>query len=215
MVTEQRIKTSRFMHAALGNVHFNHQNGGKYAVSDYDHGRFGNFYNGWSAQITTEMKSISEYIKHQSLTQEGYSSRRPRQDSLLSAKNKSCTGHKSKKSEQLKTKNVAWSDNSLFMLRHTDRVRSFPLLTVQAGRSDIMVWAMFSWHILAWLIPINHHLNATVYLNIVAKWCFEHVCHIIKYITYKTTFKKHYMDKTRHDRLFLKQFRATFLLMSL
>ncbi len=31
-----------------------------------------------------------------------------------------------------------------------------------------MVWGIFSWHILGPLVPIEHRLNATVYLSIVA-----------------------------------------------
>ncbi len=31
-----------------------------------------------------------------------------------------------------------------------------------------MVWGIFSWHTLGLLLPIEHHLNATVYLSIVA-----------------------------------------------
>ncbi len=38
---------------------------------------------------------------------------------------------------------------------------------VQAG-GGVMVWGIFSWHILGPLVPIDHRLNATVYLSIVA-----------------------------------------------
>ncbi len=76
-------------------------------------------------------------------------------------------------------KNVAWSDESRFLLRHSDgRVRiwhkeheSLDLFclvsTVQAG-GGVMVWGMFSWHTLGPLVPIEHRLNATAYLAIVA-----------------------------------------------
>ncbi len=40
--------------------------------------------------------------------------------------------------------------------------------TVQAGGGGVMVWGIFSWHTLGPLVPIEHHLNATAYLNIVA-----------------------------------------------
>ncbi len=40
--------------------------------------------------------------------------------------------------------------------------------TVQAGGGGVMVWGIFSWHTLGPLIPIEHCLNATAYLNIVA-----------------------------------------------
>ncbi len=77
-------------------------------------------------------------------------------------------------------KNVAWSDESRFLLRHWDgRVRiwhkepesmdPFCLVsTVQAGGGDVMVWGIFSWHTLGPLVPIEHHLNATAYLSIIA-----------------------------------------------
>jgi len=77
-------------------------------------------------------------------------------------------------------KNVAWSDESRFLLRHSDgRVRiwhkqnedmdpSCLVTTVQAGGGCVMVWGMFSWHTLGPLVPIGHHLNATAYLNIVS-----------------------------------------------
>ncbi len=41
---------------------------------------------------------------------------------------------------------------------------------VQAG-GGVMVWGIFSWHTLGPLVPIEHHLNATAFLSIVA----EHV----------------------------------------
>ncbi len=41
--------------------------------------------------------------------------------------------------------------------------------TVQAGGDGgVMVWGIFSWHTLGTLVPIEHRLNATVYLSIVA-----------------------------------------------
>ncbi len=43
--------------------------------------------------------------------------------------------------------------------------------TVQTAAGGIMVWGVFSWHTLGPLVPIEHHLNTTVYLSIVA----EHV----------------------------------------
>ncbi len=39
--------------------------------------------------------------------------------------------------------------------------------TVQAG-GGVMVWGTFSWHTLGPLVPIEHRLNATAYLSIVA-----------------------------------------------
>ncbi len=40
--------------------------------------------------------------------------------------------------------------------------------TVQAGGGGVMVWGIFSWHTLGPLVPIEHRLNATVYLSIIA-----------------------------------------------
>ncbi len=76
-------------------------------------------------------------------------------------------------------KNVAWSDESRFLLQHSDgRVRiwhkehesmdpSCLVSTVQAG-GGVMVWVILSWHILGPLVPIEHCLNATAYLSMVA-----------------------------------------------
>ncbi len=40
--------------------------------------------------------------------------------------------------------------------------------TVLAGGGGLMVWRIFSWHTLGPFVPIEHCLNATVYLSIVA-----------------------------------------------
>ncbi len=40
--------------------------------------------------------------------------------------------------------------------------------TVQAGVGGVMVWGIFSWHTLGLLAPIEHSLNSTDYLSIVA-----------------------------------------------
>ncbi len=40
--------------------------------------------------------------------------------------------------------------------------------TVQAGGGGVMVWGIFSWHTLGPLVPIEHCLNTTAYLSIVA-----------------------------------------------
>ncbi len=65
------------------------------------------------------------------------------------------------------------------MLRHSDgRVRiwrkahesmdpSCLVSTVQAD-GGVMVWGIFSWHTLGPLVPIEHCLNTTAYLSIVA-----------------------------------------------
>ncbi len=41
-------------------------------------------------------------------------------------------------------------------------------LTVQAGGDGVMVCGIYSWHTLGPLVPIEHRLNATAYLSIVA-----------------------------------------------
>ncbi len=56
------------------------------------------------------------------------------------------------------------------------RLHRVPLLSakkslvssVQAGGGGAMVWGIFSWHTLDPLVPIEHRLNATAYLSIVA-----------------------------------------------
>ncbi len=138
-------------------------------------------------QITTRynqgmQNTISERTTLRTLKQMGYSSRRPHRVPLLSAKNRKrrlqvAQAHQNWTIEDWK--NVAWSDESRFLLRHTDgRVRilreehesmdpSCLVSTVQAG-GGVMVWGIFSWHTLGSLVPIEHRLNATAYLSIVA-----------------------------------------------
>ncbi len=139
-------------------------------------------------QITTRynqgmQNTISERTTHRTLKQMGYSSRRPHRVPLLSAKNRKrriqfAQAHQNWTIED--KKNVAWSDESRFLLRHSDgRVRiwlkehesmdpSCFVSTVQAGGGGVMVWGIFSWHTLGPLVPIEHRLNATAYLSIVA-----------------------------------------------
>ncbi len=138
-------------------------------------------------QITTRynqgiQNTISERTTCRTLKQMGYSSRRPHRVPLLSAKNrkrrlKFTMTHQNWTIEDWK--NVAWSDESRFLLRHSDgRVRiwrkeresmdpSCLVSTVQAG-GGVMVWGIFYWHTLGPLVPIEHRLNATAYLSIVA-----------------------------------------------
>ncbi len=70
-------------------------------------------------------------------------------------------------------KNIAWSDESRFLLRHSDgRVRiwrkehdsmdpSFLVSTVQVGGGGVMVWGIFSWHTLGPLVPIEQWVHFT------------------------------------------------------
>ncbi len=126
--------------------------------------------------------TISERTTRRILKQMGYSSRRPHRVPRLSAKNRKCMlqfaqAHQNWTIEDWK--NIAWSDESRFLLRHSDgRVRicrkehenmdpSCLVSTVQAG-DGVMVWGIYSWHTLGPLVPIEHRLNATAYLSIVA-----------------------------------------------
>ncbi len=130
-------------------------------------------------QITTRYNqglhnTISEHTTHQTLKQTGYSSRRPHRVPLLSAKNRK------------RRLQFTQADESRFLLRHSDgRVRiwgkeqerihpSCLVSIVQAG-GGVIVWGIFSWHTLGTLVPIEHYLNATVYLSIVA----DHVHHFM------------------------------------
>ncbi len=122
-------------------------------------------------QITTRynqgmQNTISERTTHRTLKQMVYSSRRPHRVPLLSTKNRKWRLQFAQAQQNWKIedcKNVAWSDESRFLLRHSDdRVRilrkehesmdSFCLVsTVQAGGGGVMVWGIFSWHTLGQL----------------------------------------------------------------
>ncbi len=127
--------------------------------------------------------TISERTTCQTLKRMGYSSRRPHRVPLLSAKNRKrrlqfTQAHQNWTIEDWK--NVAWSDESRFLLRHSDgRVRiwskehesmdpSCLVSMVQAAGGGVMVWGIFSWHTLRSSVPIENCLNATIYLSIVA-----------------------------------------------
>ncbi len=88
----------------------------------------------------------------------GYSGRRPHRVPLLSAKNRKrrlqfTQAHQDRTIEDWK--NVAWSDESRFLLRNSDgKVRiwrkeheridpSCHVSTVQAGGGGVMVWGIF------------------------------------------------------------------------
>ncbi len=125
---------------------------------------------------------ISERTTRWTLKQMGYSSRRLHRGPLLSAKNRKrrlqyAQVHQNWTIEDWKN---AWSDMPRFLLQHSDgRVRiwrkehesmdpSCLVSTVQAGGGGVVVWGIFSWHTLDPLVPIEHRLNATAYLSIVA-----------------------------------------------
>ncbi len=116
-------------------------------------------------QITTRynqsmQNTISKRTTRRTLKQMGYSSRRPHRVPLLSAKNRKrrlqfAQAHQNWTIEDWK--NVAWSDESRFLLRYSDgRVRiwrkehermdpSYLVSTVQAGGGGVMMWGIFSW----------------------------------------------------------------------
>ncbi len=94
----------------------------------------------------------------------GYSSRRSHRVPLRSAKNRKCRlqftqAHQNWTIEDCK--NVAWSDESWFLLQHSDgRVRirckeyesmdpSWHVSTVQARGGGVIVWRTFSWQTLS------------------------------------------------------------------
>uniref|UniRef100_A0A9J8C660 Transposable element Tc1 transposase n=1 Tax=Cyprinus carpio carpio TaxID=630221 RepID=A0A9J8C660_CYPCA len=114
---------------------------------------------------------------------DGLQQQKPHQVLLLSPKNRKrklqfTQAHQNWTIEDWK--NVAWSDESRFLLWYSDgRVRiwckehesmdpTFLVSMVQAGGGGVMVWGIFSWHTLGPLVPIEHRLNATAYLSIVA-----------------------------------------------
>ncbi len=133
-------------------------------------------------QITTRynqdmQNTISEPTTRRTLKQMGYSSRRPHRVPLLSDKNRKqrlqfTQAHQNWTIEDCK--NVVWSDESRFLLQHSDgRVRiwckehesmdpSCIVSTVQAVGGGVMVGGIFSWHTLGPLVAIEHCLNATV-----------------------------------------------------
>ncbi len=130
-------------------------------------------------QITTRYNQgmqniISERTTRRTLKQMSYSSRRLHRVPLLSVQ-----FPQAHQNWRIDWKNVAWSDESRFLLRHSDnRVRiwrkehesmdpSWLVSAVQAA-GGVMVWGIYSWHTLGPLVPIEHHLNTTAYLRIVA-----------------------------------------------
>ncbi len=114
-------------------------------------------------QITTGynqvmQNTISEHTTRRTLKQMGSSSRRPHRVPLLSAKNRTRRLQFTQSHQNWTIgdwKNVAWSDESRFLLRYSDgRVRiwhkehesmdpSCLVSTVQAGGGGVMVWGIF------------------------------------------------------------------------
>ncbi len=135
-------------------------------------------------QITTRynqhmQNTISERTTRRTLKQMDYSSRRPHRVPLLSAKNRKRRIQFTHAYQNWTTEdwnNFAWSDESRFLLRHKrtwhkghERMDLSCLVSkVQAGGGGVMVWGIFSWRTLGPSVPIEHRLNATAYLRIVA-----------------------------------------------
>ncbi len=114
-------------------------------------------------QITTcynqgMQNTISEHTTHRTLNQMGYSSRRPHRVPLLSAENRKQRRQFTQANQNWTIedlKNVAWSDESRFLLRNSDgRVRiwrkehesmdpSCLVRMVQAGGGGVIVWGIF------------------------------------------------------------------------
>ncbi len=135
-------------------------------------------------QITTRynqdlQNTISEHTTHRTLKQMGSSSRRPHRVPLRSDKNSTrriqfTQTHQNWTIEDWK--NVAWSDESVFLLLHSDVGSEFGVKNMKAwiilpclNGSGWLWWCNGLGDIfLAHLVPIEHRLNATVYLNIVA-----------------------------------------------
>ncbi len=132
-------------------------------------------------QITTRynqgmQNTISERTTLRTLKQMSYSSRRPHRVPLLSAKNRTrrlqfTQDHQNWTIEDWK--NIAWSDGSdgrvrIWRKEHESMDASCLVSAVQAGGGGVMVWGIFSWHTFGPLVPMEHRLNTTVYLSIVA-----------------------------------------------
>ncbi len=114
--------------------------------------------------------TISECTTCRTLKQMSYSSRRPHRVPLLSAKNRKrrlqfTQAHQNWTIED--SKDVAWCDESRFLLRHSDgRVRIWhkehesmdPFCLFSMVQAAVMVWGIFSWHTLGPLVPIDHCL---------------------------------------------------------
>ncbi len=126
---------------------------------------------------------ISEHTTRRTLKQMGYSSRRPHRVPLLSVKNRKqrlqfAQAHQNWTIEDWK--NAAWSDESRFLLQNSDGMiriwykehecmdPSCLFSVAQAAGGGLMVWRIFSRHTLGPLVLIEHCLNTTAYLRVVA-----------------------------------------------
>ncbi len=79
--------------------------------------------------------------------------------------------------------------------------------TVQAGGGGgVMAWGIFSWQTLGPVVPIEHHLNATAYLSIVAD-------HVYPFLTTVYTSSDGYFQQDNVTKL--KSFQTGFLNMTI
>ncbi len=94
--------------------------------------------------------------------------------------------HRLTKIRQQKIGFVTWTDDSQFLLRHSDgRVRmwrkehesmdpSCLVSTVQAADGGVMVLGIFSWNTLGPLVPIEHYFKIYEIYQIISDWFLEH-----------------------------------------
>ncbi len=135
-------------------------------------------------QITTRynqdlQNTISEHTTRWTLKQMSYSSRRPHRVPLLSAKNRKrriqfTQTHQNWTIEDWK--DVAWSDESRFLLQYSDVGSEFDVKNMKSWIYPAFLNGSGCWWwcngvgdiVLAHLVPIEHRLNSTAYLSIVA-----------------------------------------------
>ncbi len=122
--------------------------------------------------------TISEHTTRRTLKQMDSSSRRPHRVPLRSDKNRT-RRIQFTQTQQNRTiedcKNAAWSDESWFLLRHSDVESEFGVKNMKAWILPCLNGSGWCWWcngggdiFLAHLVPIEHRLNTTVYLSIVA-----------------------------------------------
>ncbi len=70
---------------------------------------------------------------------------------------------------------------------------------VQAGGGGVMVWGIFSWHTLGRLVPIEHRLNPTAYLSIVADYVHPFMTTV--YPSFDGYFQQDQSQSSNHLRL--------------
>ncbi len=138
----------------------------------------------WSSNRASEWGRNGIYLSVAlNYSNSSYSSRRPHRVPLLSAKNMTqrllfAQTHQNWTTEDWKKRCLVWRVSisaaafryrvRIWRKEHESMDPSCLVSTVQAGAGGVMVWGVFSWHTLGPLVPIEHRLNTTVYLSIVA-----------------------------------------------